>query len=171
MPSSALQPAIFALLACNAGIYASAGRGSEALDALAWFALLALFLVETRWPAVSALPRNARLLALLRAIAAAAVLWAAIAYLCEREWIDALNAWLWICVVAVLELEVRARGWAMRRRRLLLQLSWLLYAALAAMAVAWFVQGEWFDAWDGLLWIAAFALLETDLLSRRTAKL
>lgn len=170
MPASALQPAIFALLAANAAVYAVAGRGSETLDALAWFALLALFLVETRWPAVSALPRNARLLALLRAIAAAAVLWAAIAYLCEGEWADALNAWLWIGVVIVLELEVRAPGWAARRRRLLLRLSWLLYAALAAVAVAWLVQGEWFDAWDGLLWIAAFALLETDLLARRATK-
>ena len=32
---------------------------------------------------------------------------AAIGYLHERAWLDALNAWLWIAVVVLLEFEVR----------------------------------------------------------------
>ncbi|MCW5576043.1 MAG: hypothetical protein KIT13_08105 [Burkholderiales bacterium] len=48
--TDALKPAIFALLAVNAAVYATAGRLSEGLDALAWYLLLALFELETRRP-------------------------------------------------------------------------------------------------------------------------
>jgi len=37
--AAVVKPAIFALLALNAGIYATTGRFSEGLDAFAWFAL------------------------------------------------------------------------------------------------------------------------------------
>jgi hypothetical protein len=41
--------------------------------------------------------------------------------------------------------------------------SFALYGALAGVALTWFVQGEWFDGYDAVLWIAAFALIEMDL--------
>lgn len=163
---SAIRSTILVLLAANVAAYAMTGRASETLDALAWFALLLLFTVETRRPAWASIARNARALDALRLAAAAAVLWAALVFVREREWTDALNAWLWIGVVVVLELEVRAPVWLAQRRRALAALSWSLYAALAAVAAAWLLQGEWLDAWDALLWIAAFALLEMDLLRR-----
>jgi hypothetical protein len=161
--------AIFTLLAVNAAIYVSTGRASEAVDALAWFVLLALFFAETRCPQWTHVPRNAVALDLLRLISATAVLWAAISFVREREWLDALNAWLWIGVVTVLELEVRAPAWIKQQRRLVIALSAALYAALAGIAVAWLLQGEWFDGYDAALWIAAFALLELDLLQRSSA--
>jgi len=159
-----IKLAIYALLAVNAVIYATAGRLSEGLDALAWFALLVLFAIETRYPQWTRAPRHAVLLGLLRLIAAAAIAIAALAYLQEREWLDATNAWLWIAVVAVLELGVRAPAFAARHARWILHLSLALYGALAAIAVTWFAQGEWFDSYDAVLWIAAFALIELDLL-------
>ena len=61
-----IKPAIFALLAVNAIIFATTGRASEGVDALAWFALLALFEVETRWPHWTHTPRYAAVLALAR---------------------------------------------------------------------------------------------------------
>ena len=164
MRPTSLTIAIVALLAVNAVVYAYNGRGSEGLDALAWFALLLLFTVETSCPRWARMPRNAVALDLMRLIAAAAILWAAIAYVREGEWLDALNAWLWIGVVAVLELEMRATTWAMRHQRLVIAISALLYAALATVATTWLVQGEWFDAYDAALWIAAFVLLEMDWL-------
>lgn len=158
-----LKPAIFALLAVNAGIYATAGRASEGLDALAWFALLALFGIEARWPQWTRIPRHAVALDLLRLAAAAGVTWAAAAYLREGEWLDAANAWLWIGVVAVLELEVRVPVLLARWRRSAAAVSFALYGALAGIALTWFAQGEWFDGYDAVLWIAAFALIEMDL--------
>lgn len=163
-----IKLAIYTLLAVNAVIYATAGRLSEGLDALAWFALLALFAIETRYPQWTRAPRHAVLLGLLRLIAAAAITLAALTYLQEREWLDATNAWLWIAVVAVLELGVRAPAYAARHARLVFHLSLALYGALAAVAVTWFAQGEWFDSYDAVLWITAFALIELDLLSAST---
>lgn len=163
-----VKPVLFVLLGCNAVVYAVAGRGTEMLDALAWFALLLLFELETRCPRWTGVARNAIALDLLRLIAASAVVWAAVAFVREDEWLDAANAWLWIGVVAVLELEVRAPVWVARHRRSAITVSVALYGALALVAAAWFTQGEWFDGYDAVLWIAAFALLELDLLRRHS---
>lgn len=161
---TAIKPAIFALLAINALIYATSGRFSEGLDAFAWFALLALFEIETRCPRWTRFPRNAAALDLLRLLAATGVVFAALSFIREQEWLDAANAWLWICVVAVLELEVRAPLLVTRHRSVFNVASLALYGALATVALAWLTQGEWLDGYDALLWIAAFALIEMDLL-------
>jgi hypothetical protein len=161
---AAIKPAIFALLAINAGIYASTGRFSEGLDAFAWFALLALFEIETRSPRWTRIPRNAVALDLLRLLAAAGVAIAAFSFIRENEWLDAANAWLWIGVVVVLELQVRAPLFITRHRSAFTITSLTLYGALAAVALLWLIRGEWLDGYDALLWISAFALIEMDLL-------
>ncbi len=159
-----IKPAIFALLAINAGIYTVAGRFSQGLDALAWFALLALFEIETRYPLWTRITRNAAVLDLLRLMATASVVIAALSFIHEGEWLDATNSWLWIGVLAVLELEVRAPSWINRYRKTATTVSLALYGALAVVALAWLAQGAWFDGYDALLWIAAFGLIEMDLL-------
>ena len=161
-----IKPALFALLAVNAVIYATAGRAAEGLDALAWFVLLVLFEMETRWPHWTRVARNAAALDLLRLAATAGIAIAAAAYLREGEWLDAANAWLWIGVVAVLELEIRLPSLATRNRTTINVISYALFGALAAVALAWLAQGAWLDGYDAVLWIAAFALIETDLLRR-----
>lgn len=162
--AAVIKPAIFALLAINAGIHATTGRFSEGLDALAWFALLALFEIETRCPRWAHVTRNAVALDLLRLIAAVGVAIAAFSFIRENEWLDAINAGLWIGVVAMLELQVRAPLLVVRQRTIITAVSLTLYGALAAMALVWLAHGEWLDGYDALLWIAAFALIEMDLL-------
>lgn len=164
-----IRLAIFALLAINAVIYAAAGRAAEGIDALAWIALLVLFEIEARCPRWTHPARNAATLGLLRLVAAAAIAIAALTFVREEEWLDATNAWLWIGVVAILELEVRAPSLVVRFRRTVTALSIALYAALAAVALVWLAHGEWFDGYDAVLWIAAFALIELDLLRLPTA--
>lgn len=159
-----IKPAIFALLAVNAGLYATAGRFSEGLDAIAWFALLVLFEIETHRPRWTHIPRNTLIPGLLRMIAAAGVAVAACSFIREQEWLDALNAWLWIGVVVALELQVRAPLQVARHRSIFTATSLTLYGALAMVALVWLVRGEWLDGYDALLWIAAFALIEMDLL-------
>lgn len=162
--ATVIKPAIFALLAINAAIYATTGRFSEGLDAFAWFALLALFEIEARCPQWTRIPRNALVLDLLRLIAAAGVTIAAFSFIREQEWLDAGNAWLWIGVVAVLELQLRAPLFVARHRNAFTGASLTLYGALAMVALVWLVRREWLDGYDALLWIAAFALIEMDLL-------
>lgn len=161
---TAIKPALFALLAINAGIYAIAGRFSEGLDALAWFALLVLFDIETRCPRWTRIPRHAIALDVLRLLAACGVATAAVSFIHERQWLDAANAWLWIGVVALLELQVRAPHLATRLRKAGTACSLILYGALAGIATLWLVRGDWLNGYDAVLWIAAFALIEMDLL-------
>ena len=163
-----VRPLLFLLLAVNAAVYATTGRLSEGLDALAWYLLLVLFGLEARYPHWTRRPRIAQALGLLRALAAIAVVIAAASYLQEREWLDATNALLWIGIVLVLELEVRAPAIVAQHRGAYTLSSFLLYAALAAVALTWLLRGEWLDGYDALLWIAAFALIELDLFRSET---
>ena len=44
-----------------------------------------------------------------------------------------------------------------------------LYAALALLVGVWAWRGDWLDAWDALVWLAAFAMIELDVLRTRRA--
>lgn len=155
---------LIGLLALNAVIYTAGGRAAESADAVAWFALLALYEWECRRHAAARRPRLDALLFACRLGAAIAIVLSAVTFLREQEWLDAINAWLWIGVVIVLEVEVRLANTATTHRRSLLAVSVLLYGGLAAVMLTWLFQGEWFDAYDASLWIAAFALIEMGLL-------
>jgi len=87
------------------------------------------------------------------------VLWAALQFVAEGETLDALNAWLWIAVVITLEAELRAN----RSRPMLHRLSQALCAALLIPALLWLSAGDWFEAYDALLWICAFVVVERGL--------
>ena len=164
--TSLIKAALLLLLGINAAIYAATGRISETLEAFAWFTLLLLFELETRGPVWARHPRIKLALDGLRLLATTAIVWAATAFIEEGEWLDAANAWLWIGVVLLLELEIRAPDRMARWRRTTVAMAILLYTALTVVAAAWWLQGEWLDGYDAVLWIAAFVLLELDLLSR-----
>jgi hypothetical protein len=153
---------IVALLACNTIYYLIAGRASEALDSVAWYTLLILFTLESSRVALDtrklALVRGARI------IAVAAVAAAAVGYVLEHEWLDATNIFLWIAVVVLLEAEVRRPSAIASRPMLFSVLAILLYSALTVLVVIWLTRGEWMDAWDAALWLAAFGVLELGLL-------
>jgi hypothetical protein len=161
-----LKGALFALLAGNTAVYLVAGTRSEALDSVAWLTLLVSFELETgrrewfrgRWSTIAL--RGARLLA------AAALAVAAVGYVRGKEWLDAINVGLWIGVVALLEFEVRRPDAVMRHRGGFLAVTTALYAGLVGLVLAWLLRGEWFDAYDAALWLAAFATLEMDLLGQ-----
>lgn len=161
-----LKALLFALLVCNAAIFSITGTLGEAMDSVAWLTLLALFELETaygdrlRGSSMTVLVRATRI------VAAIAVLAAAARYLQERAWLDAVNAWIWIAVVVMLEAEVRLPEAVARHRDALRVLAATLYGALALLVVIWAWQGAWFDAYDAALWIAAFVAIEINVLSR-----
>jgi hypothetical protein len=161
------KAATFALLAANLALYALLGRPSELVDAAAWLVLLVLFEVETAHGGrLSA--RQRQLIHVLRLAAAAGVLAAAAGYLVEGEWLDAANAGLWLAVVALLEIEVRFPAASERQRKSFLIAAVVLYAALLLLVPVWAWRGEWLDAWDAALWLAAFFAIELNVLAPRT---
>ncbi len=162
MSTARIHAIVLALLGANVAVYLYRGRFSEVLDAAAWFALIAAFSLAAFAPAFAQRWRQA--LALLRLAAGTAVLWAAIHFITESEWLDAVNAWLWIAVVVALEFELRNGA----SRRLLRSFTLLLYAALLFIALLWLAGGDWFEAYDALLWICAFVVVERGLGQERS---
>ena len=155
---------VFALLACNTGYYLFGGAWTEALDALAWLTLLALFALETGFDGRFHTRSAVVAIRGLRLAAAAAVGAAAIGYAYQNEWLDAVNSALWIAVVVLLEFEVRNPGAVARRRAWFTATAATLYAGLGALVLAWAWRGVWFDAYDAALWLTAFAMIEMDVL-------
>ncbi|TDK23262.1 hypothetical protein E2F46_11685 [Luteimonas aestuarii] len=159
---------VYALLAANVVLYAHAGTATETIDTAAWMVLLLMFEWETGGWHLPTWSRTAS--RALRAIASLAVLWACIDYGLSGEWLDFANASAWLGVVFALELEVRLPA----RRRYLHHVrrasSWVLYLALAGFAIAWWLlalrvgdAGDWLDAWDATLWLAAFLAIELNV--------
>lgn len=160
-----LQAIILGLLACNTLYFIVAGRLSEALESLAWYGLLILFLLESaRMHALST--RGRAVNHGLRLLATLAILISAVLYVREQEWLDATNLLVWIAVVVLLEIEIRRPATVTVHRRAFTVTAALLYAALGLLILIWLTRGEWMDAWDAALWFAAFGLLELDILRK-----
>lgn len=155
---------MFALLACNAVIYQLTGTLSQAVDSMAWLTLLALFTLETGYPDRMSAKPVAMAIRVARLAAAAAVCAAAVGYAYEKAWLDAVNTCIWIAVVILLEIEVRYPEGVARRRDWYLAAAVILYSGLAVLVLAWAWRREWFNAYDALLWLAAFAMIEMDVL-------
>jgi hypothetical protein len=158
---------VYALLAVDVALYARQGTATEVLDTSAWLVLLLLFEWETGGWAMSS--RQRVLVHGLRMLAAIAVAWACASYAFAREWLDFANATTWLAVVFALELEMRVPGRYRTFHRYRRIATWMLYVALAGFVVAWLAlgigdaDGAWLDAWDALLWLAAFVAIELNV--------
>jgi hypothetical protein len=161
------QIALFALLAGNTWLYVRAGTAYEGLDSVAWLALLALFALE----AAGRFRSRAGLAAIrgLRLALAAAVAAATVGYFIEQEWLDAANSSLWIAMVAVLEIEVRGAAAGKPRQAWLGAVLLLVCVGLGAHVLVWAVRGDWFDAYDAALWLAALVVVERSVTWRARA--
>lgn len=157
--------AVFALLVGNTAYYLYAGTLAKGLDAAAWLLLLALFALETGFAAHVCGPHAAVAIRALRLIAAVGVCAAGIGYVVEQDRLDTVNTALWIVVVALLEIEVRYPHRVARLRTGFAAVAATLYTALALLVLIWAWRGEWFDAYDALLWLIAFATIEMDVLT------
>lgn len=171
MPSAlqAFRWTVFTLLGVNVLLFFSAETFIEGLDSLAWLALLLLFELEARL--VERQPGNPGshpLLRWARGIAYLAIGWCVIGYslpahVSAHGWLDALNAWTWVAIVFLLELDLRQVPAGERGRRLRTVAKTPLYAALLGYALLWGLGGSWLDFYDALLWILCFFTIELQL--------
>jgi hypothetical protein len=158
------EQALFGLLVVNAVVFAVNGTLAEALDSIAWLTLLAMFMLETADSPLLARRSSVRAVRAIRWGAGTLVLIAAGRYLADEAWLDAANAWFWIAVVVVLEIELRCPPDGIRRLHVLRTVTAALYAGLAVLVVIWAWRGEWLDAYDALIWLAAFVMIELGVL-------
>lgn len=158
-----LKGLLFALLAIDTAWFVWSGATSKAIDAAAWLTLLALFQIETR-PGTPPRTRTLHLtLHALRIVAAAGVIAATVRYVFEDNVLDTVNSTLWIGVVVLLETQLRLPALAARMSRPFTGVAVLLYGGLAVLVPVWASRGEWFDAYDALLWLIAFAWIEVEV--------
>lgn len=158
------KAALFALLAGNAVIYATSGTLAEALDSIAWLVLLVLYELETDFGLGARGGWAAGIVRGVRLAAAAAVVAAAAGYAREGQWLDAINAGLWIAVVVIFEWQVRYPAAAARQRTAFMAAVCLLYTGLGMLVAVWVWRREWSDAYDALLWLAALVVIEMNIL-------
>ena len=165
-----LKAAVFTLLVLNTGIYLASGTFGEGLDSIAWLILLALFLLETSSEKLGRTPSALAAIRAVRLAALAAIGAAAAGFFYNEEWLDAANSVLWIAVVVLLEWEVRRPAAVAAHRASFTAAAAALYSGLGVVALAWLWRGDWFDAYDAVLWLTAFATIELNVLAaaRRT---
>jgi hypothetical protein len=164
------KAALFTLLTANTAWYAIGGSPSKAIDAVAWLVLLVLFEAENRFAPHLNTTRHRVILRLLRLAAGLGVVAATIGYVFENDVLDAVNSAVWIGVVALLEIELRYKGHVQRARMTFAAVAAGLYGTLAVLVVIWAATHRWFDAYDALLWLVAFAAVELDVMSRATSR-
>ncbi|CAD6881015.1 hypothetical protein [Methylomonas albis] len=151
--------AILALLTLNIGIYAALDTLTTAVDALVWVILLVMFELET----VKASPFNETTLHAIRNGLIVVIALVFGSYVRDNEWLDVSNSLLWFALIVLLELEVRWPSLLARHRRLFWLMTVAVFVGLIGMVVAWLTQSDWLDAYDALLWIAAFGVIEVDI--------
>ena len=165
----ALKALLFALLAANTVYFAVAGTPSKAIDATAWLTLLALFQAEALFGRHLATRGRRFALRVARLLAAAGVFAATIGYVFEDNVLDAVNCVLWIAVVVLLEVELRFPRRVGAHRRAFDAVAAEVYGGLGVLVILWAYAGMWIDAYDAVLWLTAFVLLERDISAAATA--
>ncbi|MBM3342083.1 MAG: hypothetical protein FJY56_08230 [Betaproteobacteria bacterium] len=163
-----LNGIVLALLAGNTLYFGYSGRFSEALDSIAWYVLLILFMIETARARPLCAAHGFTWMHALRALATLAIAASLVLYVREQEWLDAANLFLWIAVVALLEIEMRYPAQVAAHHRQFAATATLLYGALGVLVLIWLARHEWMDAWDAAIWLAAFGLLELRILATDT---
>ena len=151
---------IFLLLAANAVWFALGQSPSKALDACAWLALLALFVWEADYGDRLSAGRGRLILRGARVVAAIGVMGAMVGYVFEDNALDTVNSIVWIAIVILLETELRFPAFAARMRYALSATAVILYGMLGVLVIVWALEGMWMDAYDAVLWLIAFAMLE-----------
>lgn len=161
---------VFGLLGVNMALFFLHQTAVEGIESLAWLVLLMLFEWETSQldkPYISALERYSihagRILAYIL-ILYSAYAYTTLEYISENGRTDMYNAITWLLIVFLLEYDVYFPGvyakweWHLRNT-----LKIILYAALFAIAVWWWIDGEFFDFYDAVLWIVCFFFIELNV--------
>ncbi|NOU14158.1 MAG: hypothetical protein HOO92_09390 [Methylococcaceae bacterium] len=150
--------ALITLLVLNATLYALVDTLTSTLDAVSWLILLIIYELETS----SNRYFSKTTLQVIRNAAIALIVLVFVSYWHDSEWLDITNSLLWFGIIALLELDIHKPNIVLRHSTIIWTLTITIFLSLFVMAGIWLWQGAWLDAYDALLWIIAFALIEVD---------
>ena len=163
-----IKSLILGLLIANTAYYAIAERFYDCLDSMAWLGLLFSFELEARYLHH---PFSIRLVPLNRAFRFLAIVLITMAYggfIRESAWLDVMNSVLWLIAVILLECESRLPRLVSRFPLTFKLMGAGVLLSLIGLSLFWAHQGEWFDAYDALIWIIALVIIDLDFLNRTT---
>jgi len=151
---------ILILLTVNAGIYAVVDTVTTAIDAGTWLILLAIYELEAN---SDQLPVSEANLEKIRTGLIVVIVAVFFSYWHDSEWLDVANSLLWFALIAMMELEVRRPEIVLKHAGLFWLLTMAVFTGLIVMAAIWLWGQAWLDAYDALLWIVAFGMIEVDI--------
>ncbi len=161
-----IKSIILALLIANSAYYVITDRLYDGLDSIAWLGLLFSFELEARYIHQ---PISIPLVPLNRAFRCLAILLITTAYggfIRESAWLDVLNSALWLVAIVLLECESRLPRLVSRFPLAFKLMGAAVLLSLIGLSLVWANQGEWFDAYDALIWIIALVIIDLDFLKR-----
>lgn len=151
---------ILALLTINAVIYALIDTMIGAADAIVWLVLLVIYELESN---SIELPISEQGMRLIRDLLIGIIALVFLGYLLSGQLLDAINSLLWFALIGMVETEVRWPALARQYEKTFWATTIAVFIALIAMAGVWIWLGDWFDAYDAILWIIAFGFIEVDI--------
>lgn len=157
---------VYALLAVNIYLFFLHTTVHEGLDCVGWLMLLMMFEWETRKKENAPhSPAEKVILWVWQATAYALVLYAWGKYYLHGQWLDFINASLWLGVILTIAIDVYRNGQGQWHAHWLHHaVKFALYAGLIAIAVIWGMQGDILNFYDAFLWIVCFFAIELNLL-------
>jgi hypothetical protein len=157
---------VYGLLLLNTLLLIRYATWREALEQGGWLMILAAFEWESRGPYRAQRPFAAP--AGLEGLGYAIAIFCWGAYAAAGEWLDFANASLWLLVVAAIAGDLHwQRNYGRTGWRLRALVKGFLYVALLGVALLWGLQGAWLDAWDAVIWLLCFFVIELKLFDFR----
>lgn len=157
---------ILSLLMADSAYYVITDRLYDGLDSIAWLGLLFSFELEAR---CLHHPISVRLVPLNRAFRFLAILLITTAYggfIRESAWLDVMNSVLWLIAIVLLECESRLPRVVSRFPLAFKLIGGGVLLSLIGLSLVWANQGQWFDAYDAVIWIIALVIIDLDYLKR-----
>ncbi|PPD28377.1 MAG: hypothetical protein CTY19_18640 [Methylomonas sp.] len=165
---SKLKLVILSLLTLNMLLFLLVGGVINAADSLVWLLLLVSYDLEAY---NIQLPISNHALHQFRNILVCFITILFFGYLLQGDILAAANSLLWLALLILLELETLKPAWKNANKTTYWAATVLVFIGLIALVLIWISFGAWLDAYDAALWIAAFAIVEADLLRLMQEKL
>lgn len=156
---------VYGLLAADIGLFVLTKGMAEVIDQIGWVLLIVTFEYETtsldqdyagRWEKFG--------LIAVQVLAYGLILDATWQYIVLAQWLDVVNAVTWLLVCAVLAYDVYyPGGYGRLEWRIRNGIKVTLYAVLVGCVAAWGLEQDWVNAWDALLWLLCFAVVELNI--------
>lgn len=165
---SKLKLTILSLLSLNTVLFILAGSFVNAADSIVWLLLLISYDLESY---NIKLPISNHALHQTRNILVCFIALIFFGYLLQGDIFAGINSLLWLALLVLLELETLKPNWKEANQTAYWAATAMVFMGLIALVFTWVSFGAWLDAYDASLWIAAFAIVEADLLRLMQEKL